>query len=76
MDTPTRTPIIVYYAREYGQHLVPLRAKTEASAKREALKLLGGGFPGNTIYLEEDLGEGVRISVAYCIIGTPGWDQL
>ena len=70
-----------YFARE-SHHSISrapaytLRAKTDCAAKTEARKLLGDGFRGQTIYLEEDLGEGVRGPVAWCTIGIPGWVHI
>ena len=52
-----------------------LKATTEQAAKVEARKLLGDGFIGHRIYLEE-LVNGVRLPVAAAFIGQPGWEKL
>ena len=49
-----------------------LKAKTEVSAKREARRLLGGGYVGHRIYLQRGLEN--PVTVARCTIGSPGWE--
>ena len=54
----------------------PLRACTEAGAKREARRLFGDDDRGKTIQLEQSLGRGMRCHIARCTVGTPGWARL
>jgi hypothetical protein len=56
-----------------------LRASTETAAKREARKLLGDGFQGHRIVLEEiaaDDCSAAYLPVAQTTIGQAGWQSL
>jgi hypothetical protein len=56
-----------------------LLASTEAAAKREARKLLGDGFAGHHIVLEERVSDDCvfgHLPVAQATIGRTGWERI
>ncbi|CAB4159359.1 hypothetical protein UFOVP707_89 [uncultured Caudovirales phage] len=70
---PTYTARLSHHSVRAQIHT--LKATDERAAKAEARKLLGDGFLGHYIYLEE-LFEGERLPVAFAEIGKRGWRSL